>query len=167
MRTAFLSCLLFTACLSTKTEPVTCTSDDECRQKIGTTQGVACDLSRNVCVCASAAYPGCEKFIDAGTSADGPTDAPVPPADVIVSPDNPPDIAIVDAPVDSVVLDSAVADVSADTRVPDSAGTCGVPSDCPNPAKGFCVGGVCTGCSASLCAGLRWTIWTSVRCAPA
>jgi len=150
MRATLLLICLVPACLPTKSELVTCATDTDCNAH---GPGLRCDLSRNVCVCASAAYPGCEKFIDAGMSADGPNDVPVPPADVIVSPDSPPDIAIVDAPVDSVVLDSAVADVSADTRAPDSAGTCGVPSDCPNPAKGFCVGGVCTACSASLCAG--------------
>jgi len=150
MRATLLLICLVPACLSTKSEVVPCTTDSECT---AIAAGLRCDQVQHLCTCEGTSFPGCEKGSDAGSFADGPNDAPVPPTDVIVPPDNQPDIAIVDAPVDSAVLDSALGDVSADTRVPDSAGTCGVPSDCPNPAKGFCVGGVCTACSASLCAG--------------
>jgi hypothetical protein len=96
---------------------------------------------------------------DSRTSADGTSDLPVlqpdavvqpdgiTPLDVIVQPDVPVDVAVVDTPADLSLPDTAI-----DTRVPDAAGTCGTSSDCPDPSKAFCVGGVCTGCSTSLCA---------------
>ena len=37
-------------------------------------------------------------------------------------------------------IDAPMSDGGADTRVPDAGGTCGVNSDCVDPAKAFCVG---------------------------
>jgi hypothetical protein len=92
MRVSPIIIVLLAGCLPTNEEVVSCKTDIECRT------GFRCDLSRNVCVCTSAAYPGCEKFIDGGMSADGTNDVPAPPpdgiapADVVVQPDSPPDV---------------------------------------------------------------------------
>ncbi len=144
MRATLLLLCLVPACLPTEPKVVSCTSDTECT---AIAAGLRCDQLQHVCTCEGTSFPGCEKPGDGGLLADGPSDAPVPPADVGEPPDGPAEVQIPDAPEDSAVPDTAV-----DTRVPDAAGTCGVDSDCPSPARSFCVAGVCTGCTASLCA---------------
>jgi hypothetical protein len=156
MRATLLLLCLIPACLPTESAPVSCTTDKECTD-IGA--GLRCDLTRKVCVCAGGYFPGCDKGADGGPSADGPSDLPVSqpdavvqpdviaPLDVIVQPDVPVDVAVVDTPADLSLPDTVI-----DSRVPDASGTCGTSSDCPDPSKSFCVGGVCTGCSTILCA---------------
>jgi hypothetical protein len=140
MRKILAFCLLLPACLATESKPVTCNTDNDCQTKIGTTQGVRCDLTQHACVCDGTAYPGCDKFVDGGANVDGPgvSDVPVTPADVVVP-----------VPVDGAT-DVQIADVTVpDTRVPDAAGTCGTNLDCTDPTKAFCVAGVCVGCQAA------------------
>jgi len=159
----FLSAVL-PACLPTKSEEVACATSDECGA------GFTCDPNRNVCVCdGTATDPGCAKLIDGGTSADATADAPGAGADSAGSVDRPADGVAGDAPIvasdaqpaadtsieprDSGALDTAIDahgfDSAVDSRVPDAAGTCGVNSDCTNPANGFCVAEVCVGCQAA------------------
>jgi len=104
--------------------------------------GHTCDLSVFRCV----------TIVDGG-AADGPnpSDGPILPVDGAS------DTTIADAPMDLPGSENATdtqlngPEVMVDTRVPDAPGTCGVNSDCPDPAKGFCVAGACTGCTAGLC----------------
>jgi hypothetical protein len=135
--TLFLLCLV-PACLPTKSVPVTCSADKEC---IAIDPSLHCDLSVNRCV----------PVVDGGTVLDGPIslDGPGTPVDAAGPADGAGDVAVTDAPVAGPGLEVAV-----DTRVPDASGTCGVNGDCLNPAKGFCVSGVCTGCTAGLCSSL-------------
>ena len=110
--------------------------------------GYVCNLSTFRCVL----------LTDAG-ALDGPSqpDGQVSPVDGVRPTDSPGDTTIADGPMDAAGTE-AVADgrlpgpeVAVDTRVPDAAGTCGVNGDCIDPAKGFCVAGVCTGCTAAIC----------------
>ena len=149
MRKILTFVLLLPACFPTETKPVACNTDQDCQSKIGVSQGVRCDLTQHACVCDGTGYPGCDKFVDAGTSLDSATspDLPATPIDGSPLPDSATDVAIADTPTDVPAPDRA-----ADMRVPDAAGTCGTDKDCTDPARGFCVGNVCTGCSANLCA---------------
>jgi hypothetical protein len=74
-------------------------------------------------------------------------DAPIVASDAQPAADTsiePRDSGALDTAIDAHGFDSAV-----DSRVPDAAGTCGVNSDCTNPANGFCVAEVCVGCQAA------------------
>ncbi len=165
MRRIVTFVFLLPACFPTETKPVACNTDQDCQSKIGVSQGVRCDLTQHACVCDGTNYPGCDKFVDAGTSSDGATspDLPIAPIDRSPLPDSATDVAVTDAqmdvagaevPTDVRLLGPEVAVDAVDTRVPDAAGTCGASSDCTDPAKGFCVAGVCTGCTAGLCSSL-------------
>jgi hypothetical protein len=116
---------------------------DVCNHEVTTClPGYTCDLISYHCV----------PVVDGGTA-----DGPISPLDGASPADRAGDMTIVDAPMDQpgpeVTADTRAPgpEVTADTRAPDAPGTCGANSDCPDPAKGFCVGGLCAGCTAAIC----------------
>ena len=139
---SLLPCLLLTflaACLPTKSEDVSCATNDECGA------GFRCDPSKNICVCdGTATDPGCTKYIDGGSSTDAPRDVPAAaPVDAAGAVERPMDLVATDAPADQQATDSAIASSDSDdsraldaaidsqaSRVPDASGTgtrfCGV-----------------------------------------
>lgn len=149
MRAPLLLVCLVPACLPTKAEDITCRTDDDCRAH---GPGLRCDVTNHVCVCAGPFHEGCRNdFLDSGS-----LDGPLPLGDVAGPSDAPradaaPSIDLLGNPgYDAPGVDAPMPDTSA----PDVPGTCATNLDCPDPAKAFCVAGLCAGCQlagASAC----------------
>jgi hypothetical protein len=151
MRKALLLFCLLPACLPSKSEVVTCTTDEECRAH-GT--GLRCDVDKRVCVCAGSFHEGCRndpiyEDPDGGGLPDGRlplSDAPVGPAIDTRATDTADIGRSIDLP-EGTATDVPMVDAPApDTNAPDAPGTCATNLDCPDPSKAFCVAGVCAGC---------------------
>jgi hypothetical protein len=112
-----------------KDNPATCRTNDECASKV-------CNLVTYYCVPVGDVDSGQPEGGTGGTGGAGVDASGGSQAEAGT---------IIDAPMDQRVRDAPV-----DTRVPDAAGTCGVNVDCTDPAKAFCVAGVCVGCQSGL-----------------
>jgi hypothetical protein len=113
---------------------------DYCEKNSDCTGGRICDVVRATCVVPDAAtvLPDGASGPDAPAKIDGETfeDAPVAQPEV--------------GPVDSgAPLDGGRLDGGADGNVIDAIGSCGANGDCTDPAKAFCVAGVCVGCQSA------------------
>jgi len=72
MRIGILCGFLLVACTPTASRVLPCSTDQDCRNQVGLTSGVRCDLSLHLCVCDGPEISGCAKFIDAGTDSTSP-----------------------------------------------------------------------------------------------
>jgi len=133
MRFAALTiCTLFASCLPTKSETVTCQTDEDCTS---VQAGFKCDVRRRVCVCdATARSPGCADAADGGIKFDS---QPVVPIDA----------ALEVSPTDSNSVDATPVDVgSVDVAKPE----CEISADCPATTPLCSPGGLCRTCATAV-----------------
>jgi hypothetical protein len=123
----------------TKANPDYCEKAGDC------TGGRVCNVEWSQCVLPDAAVGPLDALT--GTD-DGPAAAVDQPfgRDMGAPLDSP---AVYDSTVDAPTTDVTKDLPGPDTRIPDAAGTCGTNLDCTDPAKAFCVAGVCVGCQSA------------------